>query len=133
MSAPTYARLYKPRMSVLWWLGRRSYTAFMLREISSVFVAWTVVYLLWMVNAVAEGPAQYQRFLDLVGSPWFVALNLLALAFLVYHTVTFINATPQATVVKPFGRKVPGRVLVASLFGVWLVVSAFLAWLVVVD
>jgi succinate dehydrogenase subunit C len=92
-----------------------------------------VAYLLWMVNAVAQGPAQYQRFLDQVGSPWFVALNVLALAFLLYHTVTFIGATPQAVVVKPFGRTVPGPLLAAAVFGAWLVVSAFLAWLVVVD
>jgi fumarate reductase subunit C len=131
MSAPTYARLYKPKTSALWWLGRRSYTAFILRELSSVFVAWTVVYLLWMVYAVAQGPAQYQRFLDTAGSPWLIALNVVSLAFLVYHTVTFVNLTPQAMVLKPLGHRIPGRVLAVALYAAWLVVSAFLVWLVV--
>ena len=132
MSAPSYfARLYKPRMSVWWWLQRRSYTAFVLRELSSVFVAWTVIFLLLMVRAVSQGPAEYQRFLDWAASPWLLALNVVTLAFVLYHAITFVNLTPQAMVVKLGGRRVPPRVLAGSIYLVWLLVSAFLAWLVV--
>jgi fumarate reductase subunit C len=132
VSAPSYfARLYKPRMSVWWWLHRRSYTAFVLRELSSVFVAWTVIFLLLMVRAVSQGPAEYQRFLDWAASPWLLALNVVTLAFVLYHAITFVNLTPQAMVVKLRGRRVPPRVLAGSIYLVWLLVSAFLAWLVV--
>ena len=34
---------YRVRMSTYWWLGRRAYLKFILREISSVFVAWFVL------------------------------------------------------------------------------------------
>jgi fumarate reductase subunit C len=127
----TSARLYKPRIRVLWWLSRRSYTLFVLRELSSVFVAWAVVYLLLLVRAVNRGPAGYQRFLDWSSSPWLIALNLVALAFVLYHAVTFINLTPQAMVVRLGGRRVPARLLTGSIFLTWLLVSVFLAWLVV--
>ena len=70
------ARLYKPRVRPLWWLSRRTYTLFVLRELSSAFVAWTVVYLLLLVRAVFRGPVAYQRFLDWSASPWLIALNL---------------------------------------------------------
>ncbi len=128
MSAP----LYRPRTPLLWWLSRWSYTRFVLRELSSVFVAWTVVYLLLLVRAVGRGPAEYQKFLDWSGSPWLVVLNLVALAFLLYHAITFVNLTPQAMVVKLRGRRVPPRMLAGSIYLSWIVVSAFLAWLVVV-
>ena len=126
------ARLYKPKVRLLWWLSRRSYTLFVLRELSSVFVAWSVVYLLLLVRAVSAGAAQYQRFLDRAASPWLIALNVVSLAFLLLHAITFINLTPQAMVVRVGDRRIPGRLLAGSLYLTWLLVSAFLAWLVVV-
>lgn len=55
MTQPTRdaPRAYRPEMSRLWWLGRRSYVFFVLRELSSIFVAWSVVFLLLMVRALA--------------------------------------------------------------------------------
>jgi fumarate reductase subunit C len=135
VSAPP-GRLYRPRVSLVWWASRPTYTAFVLRELSSIFVAWTVVYLLLMVRAVARGAGEYQRFLDWSASPWLVALNVVALAFLVYHAVTFINLTPQAMgpvklpVPGKARRRVPPPLLTGSIYLVWLVVSAFFAWLV---
>jgi len=131
MSAPPYARLYRPKVRLLWWLSRRSYTLFILREVSSIFVAWTVVYLLLLVQAVGRGQAEYQRFLDWSASPWLVALNVLSLAFVLLHAVTFVNLTPQAMVVKVRGRRIPGRLLAVQIYVTWLLVSAFLFWLVV--
>ena len=125
-------RLYRPKVRLFWWLSRGSYTRFVLRELSSVFVAWTVVYLLLLVRAVGRGPAGYQRFLHWSASPWLVVLNVVTLAFVLLHAITFINLTPQAMVVRVRGRRVPGRLLAGSLYLALLVVSAFLAWLVVV-
>jgi succinate dehydrogenase subunit C len=131
MTSPFLARLYKPRIPLLWWLRRWSYTAFVLRELSSAFVGWFVVFMLLMVRAVADGPAAYQRFLDWAANPWLIALNVLSLAFVLYHAVTFVNLTPQAMVVKVRGRRIPPRMLAGSMYLAWIVVSAFLAWLVV--
>ena len=127
----TTQRLYKPRISVLWWLSRRSYTLFVLRELSSLFVGWAVVYLLLLIRAVAGGPVAYQRFLHWSASPWAIVLNVVTAVFLLYHTVTFINLTPQAMVVQVRGRRVPPRLLLGPLYLAWLVVSAVLVWLVV--
>src|SRR5262249_37790658 len=76
-----HPRWYRPRMSVFWWVGRRSYLVFVLRELSSVFVAWSVVFLLLLVHAVSQGGAAYQRFLYLSGNPCMLALRALPLAF----------------------------------------------------
>lgn len=126
----TQPRMYRPRVSLLWWARRRSYLLFALRELSSVFVAWFVAYLLLLVAAVASGAGGYERFLAWSASPWMIALNVVALAFVVLHTVTFFNLTPQAMVVRVGGRRVPGAWLIASQFVAWALVSALIVWLI---
>ena len=96
-------------MSRLWWLGRRSYVFFVLRELSSIFVAWSVVFLMLLIRALAQGESQYRDFLAWAANPWVVVLNLVTLAFLVLHSVTWINLTPAAAVVKVRGQRVPCR------------------------
>ena len=75
MSTPTgyteyHPRWYRTRLPTLWWLQRRSYLAFILRELSSVFVAWYVVFLLLLIHAVGQGNVEYQRFLRWAANPW---------------------------------------------------------------
>jgi len=47
-----HPRWYRTRIPVFWWVGRRSYLVFVLRELTSVFVAWSVVFLLLLVAVV---------------------------------------------------------------------------------
>ncbi|WP_406052428.1 fumarate reductase subunit C [Kribbella sp. NBC_00889] len=122
--------VYERPVHLLWWLERRSYLLFVLRELSSVFVAWTVVYLLLLVNAVSDGPASYERFLDRSGEWWMVAINVIAMLFLLLHVVTWFGLAPRAMVVKARGRRVPARQIVAAHYLAWLVLSAIVAWLV---
>jgi fumarate reductase subunit C len=104
---------------------------FMLRELSSAFVALFVVELLLLVRAVGRGPAAYAGFLDTLAQPVMIVVNVVALAFVLLHAVTFANLTPRAMVVRLRGRRVPSRAVLASVYLGWLVVTAFLAWLVV--
>ena len=50
-----HPRWLRPRMSVYWWLGRWPYVRFILRELSSLAVAWFVLYLLVLFRAVGVG------------------------------------------------------------------------------
>ena len=152
MSAPT---TYRQPVSRLWWTKKRTYFLFAMRELSSVFVAWFAVFLIVMVFAIGRGEASYQRFLDFAASPIVVVVNIVALAFAVLHTVTWFVLTSQAMVVRLGGRLVPavkmvtvagrtvpaatavrvgGRVpagmIIASQYLGLIVVSAFIAWLV---
>jgi fumarate reductase subunit C len=117
-------------MSTWWWLRKRSYLLFILRELSSVFVAWSVVFLLLLVGAMTQGRAAYRNFLNWAENPWVVALNVVSLAFLVYHAVTWFNLTPKAMVVKARGRRLPDAAVAAPAFAAWVVVSLFIAWLI---
>jgi len=125
-----HPRWHRPRMSVFWWVGRRSYLVFVIRELSSVFVAWSVVFLLLLVRAVGQGGTEYQRFLDRSSDPWMLALNVVALAFLVFHAITWFNLAPQAMVVRLRGKRVPRSWIAGAHYAGWALLSALAAWLI---
>ena len=122
---------YRPRISLWWWLSKWSYLLFVLRELSSVFVAWFVVFLLLFVRAVFQGDEQYQDFLGWAANPVVVLVNVIALLFLLLHTMTWFGLTPQAVPARLRGRPVPAAAVVASQYVGWAAVSAFVFWLVV--
>jgi fumarate reductase subunit C len=126
-----HPRWYRRRMPVFWWVGRRSYLIFVLRELSSVFVAWSVVFLLLLIHAVGQGGTAYRRFVDLSGNPWMLALNAVTLVFLVFHAVTWFNLAPQAMVVRLRGERVPRSVIAGAHYAGWALLSALVAWLIV--
>jgi len=128
MTAPV--RAYRPPVSRYWWAKRRSYLLFMLREISCVFVAWFVVYLLLLVHAIGAGRDSYLRFLDWSANPVVVALNVVALIFVLLHAVTWFGLAPSAIVLHIRGRRVPASAVLLGHYAAWLVISAFVAWLV---
>jgi fumarate reductase subunit C len=122
--------LYQRPISTFWWLERRSYLVFVLRELSSVFVAWFVVYLLLLVNATSAGSTQYERFLDWSAHWWMVVINLIALFFVLLHAVTWFGLAPKAIVVRRRGRRVPPSQILVLHYLAWLLLSAFVAWVI---
>jgi succinate dehydrogenase subunit C len=125
-----HPRWYRPRMPVFWWVSRRTYLVFVIRELSSVFVAWSVVFLLLLVHAVGQGGKQYQQFLNLSRNPWMMALNVIALAFLVFHAITWFNLAPQAMIVRIRGKRVPRSWIASAHYAGWALLSALAAWLI---
>ena len=122
--------LYRRPISVWWWTRKRTYFIFVMRELSSLFIAWLVLYLLLFIRAVGRGEAAYADFLDWAASPWLVVVNVIASAFLVLHTITWFSLTPQAMVVSLRGRRVPAAAIIGAQYAGLAVVSAFVYWLV---
>lgn len=121
---------YRRPVPVLWWIRKRSYFVFVMRELSSLFVAWLVLYLLLLVRAVGRGETAYDKFLDWASSPWLIVVNVVAFAFVVLHTVTWFSLTPQAMVLDVRGRRVPPAAIIGVQYAGLAVVSAFILWLV---
>ncbi len=126
----TTMRSYTRPVSTFWWLKKRSYFVFVMRELSSFFVAWFVVYLLLFARAVGRGEAAYQSFLDTADSPGLLTLNGLAFVFIVLHTVTWFGVTPQAMAVAVRGHPVAPKAIIAAQYAGLAVVSVFVYWLV---
>ena len=124
---PYHPRWYRRRVSVWWWLESRSYTGFVLRELTSVFVAFFAVLLLWQIRALGHGPEAYARVLARLRSPLFVTLNALALAFVLFHSITWFNLAPKAMVVRLKGKRVPDLLVAGANYAAWVVLSAAVA------
>jgi fumarate reductase subunit C len=93
MTAPA---TYRRPVSRLWWAKKPTYFLFLMREFSCVFVAWSAVFLMLLIYAIGRGESSYLRFLEWAASPVVVVVNIVALAFLLLHTVTWFALTPQA-------------------------------------
>jgi fumarate reductase subunit C len=134
MTGPTRAEFHprwlRRRTSTYWWLERWPYVAFITRELSSVFVAWFVIFLLLFVRAVRDGPAHYSAFLDWAADWRVVVLNAVGMFFLIFHAVTWFNLAPRAMVLYVARRRVPGALVAAGNYAGWAVVTAVILWLV---
>ena len=132
MSTPHYTlyhpRWYRRRVSVWWWLKKRSYTMFVLRELTSVFVAFFALVLLWELRALVQGPEAYAQFLARLRTPLFLALDVVAFLFVLFHAITWLNLTPKAMVVRLRGKRVPDAMILGANYAAWLVLSAAVAF-----
>ena len=133
MTNPIYReyhpRWLRPRMSTYWWAGKWPYTKFILRELSSIFVAWFVIYLLLMVRAVARGPEAWNAFMAWSTAWPVLVLNVVSFFFLVFHSLTWFAVAPQALVAHIGKKRVPAFLIAAGHYGAWVVVSAAIVWL----
>ena len=122
---------YRHRVSTYWWLSQWSYTKFILRELSSVFVGYFIVITLLQVRALTLGASSYAELQDWLGNPLVILLNSVGFLFLLLHTVTWFNLTPRAIVLRLGGKRVPDILIIAPNYVAWLVISGVLAWIIV--
>jgi fumarate reductase subunit C len=125
-----HPRWHRYRMTTYWWLHKGAYLRFILREVSSAFIAYFVAVTLAQIYALSQGRDAYARFQAWMASPVALVLNALSLFFVVYHAVTWFNLAPKALVVNLGGKPVPGTWIAASNYAAWLVVTVVVAWVV---
>ena len=104
---------YKPKMSPTWWLKSGRYFMFMMRALSSVFVAAFVMLFL------------YQLFLL---TPKCLLFYAVAFLFSLYHTVTWLGVVGRVQVLRLGGFTVPPKMMTASTFVGFFVVSAAIGY-----
>ena len=125
-----HPRWYRPRVSVYWWLGEWQYLRFILRELSSVFVAAFVIVTLLGLRALRNGPDAYARFQHRLQSPTAIVLSTISFFFVLFHTITWFNLVPRAIAIRFAGKRLPDFVIAAPNYALWLVVSVAVGWLV---
>ena len=123
-----HPRVYRPRTPIFWWLGRLSYTKFILRELTSIAVAYSAVLLTVQIWTLSEGAESHERFVALLGSPAMLVVNTIALLALVFHSVTWLNLAPRALVLRVAGRRVPNAAVLLGHYGAWIVATGVIAW-----
>ncbi len=121
---------YRRPMPSTWWLGKRSYLLFMLRELTAVLIAAFWVLQLVGLWELGRGAQAYAAFLDRLASPGWVVFHLLALVAAFYHSITWFNLTPKVMVVWRGEERVSPFLIAGSNYAAWFVVSGILLWMV---
>lgn len=131
-SRPDKSKLYYPKMPAMWWLGKRNYFIFMMRELSSVFVALFLVIFLVQLYQLGEGRESYAAFMQKFSSPGWVIFHLVALLFTVLHSVTWFQSAAVILQLKLGQWEVPRRLILGLHMGAWFVASVVVLWVFIV-
>lgn len=112
------------------WIFRHPrYLRYMVREFSCLFIGGWTLLMVWGLKQLAEGPAAWGVFLEVLRTPESIVFHLLALAFAVYHSVTWFNLTPKALPLQRGETFVPDAAISGAHFGVWAVLSLAVLYL----
>jgi fumarate reductase subunit C len=79
-----------------WFFRHPRYMRYMAREVTCIFIAIYTTILVVGVVRLAQGREAYEAFLAALTSPASIVFHLLALAFALYHSVTWFNLAPKA-------------------------------------
>lgn len=120
---------YVRPMPRAWWLTRPTWRWFIVRELTSVFVAAYAVFLL-VLAARSGSDSCFACFYACLKSPGSVIFHLVTLLMVLYHTVTWFAAAPKALRVYRGEERVPEKIVAGGHFAAWIVVSAIVAWIV---
>jgi fumarate reductase subunit C len=124
-----HPRWYRTRVSTYWWSRKWAYFRFIVRELSSISVAYYVVLTLLQIYALRQGAEAYAEFQQWLRRPLLIALNVISLFFVLYHAVTWFNLAPKAIAARFRGKRIPDVVITASNYVACLAVSGALVWL----
>lgn len=117
-----------------WWLKRRSYFVFMMREWSALFVGIYALLLLLLTSKVLESEAAYQSFVDdVLAAPVVIAFHIVALAFAILHTITWFLAVPKGLPLRRGEDLIPPVLIVGGAYASWIGISVIIAALFLVD
>jgi fumarate reductase subunit C len=111
-----------------WWLRRRGYVLYIVREATVLPIAVWMVLFLVEIARLRSGAAGYQP----LGGPVFVAISALCLAAVAWHAYTFLSLAGMIMRIPRGDREVPPGLIVGALFSglvvVTVVVGGLLVW-----
>jgi fumarate reductase subunit C len=125
-----HPRWYRKRVSTYWWTSQWRYLKFILRELTSLSVAYGVFLFLYLLYALSQGPERYAAFQEWLRSPLAITLNLIGFFLALYHTITWFNLAPRAMPVRMGGKRLPDWMIAAPNYVAWIVISAIAAWFI---
>ena len=126
---PYHPRWYRTPVSTYWWMQQWSYFRFVLRELTSLGVAYSCVILLCFIRALSLGPEAYEALQRRLASPVVVLCTAISLLLVLFHTITWFSLSAHAMAVRVGGKRIPGVLITASNYVAWLVISGTLVWL----
>jgi fumarate reductase subunit C len=100
-----------------WWLRKRHYFMYVVREFTALPMALWLLWLLYDIKSAGAAGFQPPR------SIGFVVFSAVCLVFAMYHSYTFLKLAGVIIHLKVMDRIVPPRVIVLTMFGLWALAS----------
>ncbi len=119
MSDDTKTKEYIRPMPANWWMKKKTYVLFIVRELTCVFVGGYALFLLVLV-ARRDEP---QAFVAWLNSPFLIVLQIIALPMVLYHSITWINLTPKVMVVWRGEERVSPLLIAGANYVAWAIIS----------
>jgi fumarate reductase subunit C len=116
-STPAAGRSYRWTMPSGWWLRKRHYFLYVVREFTALPMALWLLWLLFDIKSAGSAGFQPPR------SIGFVVFSAVCFGFATYHSYTFLKLAGVIMHVKLFGAPVPPRLIVLTMFGLWALAS----------
>jgi len=117
-------------MPIFWWVRKWSHAHFITRELTSVFVAFFAIELLFLLRTLTVGQEAYDAFLAWLQTPIALGLNAIAFLMILFHSITWFNLAPKAMVIRVGEVRIPPVVIAGLNYAGWFVFSAALAWFI---
>ena len=118
---------YPVKQPFTWWVRRRGYLLYMLREFTPVgIVAWMVLFLVEIART-RQGAAGYEP----LGGPLFVVISIVCLALALWHSYTFLSLAGLIMRIPLGDRTVSPRLVARAMFGLLAVITALIAGLLI--
>jgi fumarate reductase subunit C len=116
-------RPYSRKVRRSWWLQHRRYVAYMVRELTSLFIGIYSAVLVMGLVSLAQGQSAWDSFLMTLSSTPGVLLQLVCLLFATYHSVTWFALSPKAMAVTVKGQPLSAKTIVRIHYAAWAAVS----------
>jgi len=116
-------RPYVRQIERSWWLSRRRYFVYMMREATCLFIALYSALLTDGLLRLSQGPEAWDSYVAAISSTPGVLFQLVCLGFAAFHSVTWFAVTPKAMPLVVKGEPVPPKAIIGAHFALWAVVS----------
>ena len=131
---PDYSK-YHPKwfrkpMPIFWWTRKWVHMKFILRELTSVAVAYSAILLLLIVRALDQGSENYFEVTAIFKSPIMLAVHTVIFLFLIFHSVTWFSLAPKAIVLRIGKIRIPDSATIGLNLFAWFAVSLLILWLI---
>ena len=121
---------YRKPVSNTWWLERKQYFFFVIRELTSIFVAGYCLFLLFIISEISDGQEKYTLLILSLNSPKSLVLHFISLPFILYHTITWFNLTPKIMKLQIGEEIISEKLIVGLVYISWGILSLIIFWLI---
>ena len=118
-------KTYTRPVTGTWWTRKPFYRWYMLRELSSLFIALYALVLLWGLWRLGQGRAAYEAWLAALSSSGFLLFHGVAFVLVTYHAWTWFKIMPKTLPRIALSDRAVVGLGVSAVFAV----SALLLWI----